>query len=130
MSERGIAESLSDILEAIKRAQDYISGMDYQTFLKDLKTRDAVIRNLEILGEAAKNINDDFRNQNPEVPWKEMSGLRDKLVHHYFGVNFEIVWTIIHDELPDTQKNIEMILDKISQVTKKTGSKSKKVEGV
>lgn len=117
MSERGIAESLSDILEAIKRIHDYISGMDYQTFLNDLKTRDAVIRNLEIIGEAAKNINDDFRKQNPEVPWKEMSGLRDKLIHHYFGVNFEIVWTIIHDELPTTQKNIDVILNRISRET-------------
>jgi uncharacterized protein with HEPN domain len=117
MSERGITEYLSDILEAIKRIQDYISGMDYQTLLKDLKTRDAVIRNLEVIGEAAKNINDDFREQNPGVPWKEMSGLRDKLIHHYFGVNFEIVWTIIHDELPGTQENIEIILDEISQET-------------
>lgn len=117
MSERGITEHLSDILEAIKRIQDYISGMDYQTFLKDLKTRDAVIRNLEVIGEAAKNTNDDFREQNPGVPWKEMSGLRDKLIHHYFGVNFEIVWTIIHDELPGTQENIKIILDEISQET-------------
>jgi len=115
MSERGIAESLSDILEAIKRIQDYISGMNYQTFLNDLKTRDAVVRNLEVIGEAAKKINDEFREQNQGVPWKEMSGLRDKLIHHYFGVNFEIVWTIIHDELPGTQKNIEIILDGISQ---------------
>jgi uncharacterized protein with HEPN domain len=117
MSERGIAESLSDIIEAIKRIQDYISGMNYQTFLKDLKTRDAVIRNLEVIGEAAKNINDEFREQNPGVPWKEMSGLRDKLIHHYFGVNFEIVWTIIRDELPGTQKNIQIILEEISRKT-------------
>lgn len=61
MSERGITETLSDILEAIKRIQDYISDMDYQAFLRDLKTRDAVLRNLEIIGEASKNIKDDFR---------------------------------------------------------------------
>ena len=117
MSERGIVESLSDILGAITRIQDYISGMNYQTFLDDLKTRDAVTRNLEVIGEAAKNINDEFREQNAGVPWKEMSGLRDKLIHHYFGVNFEIVWTIIHDELPGTQKNIEIILNEISHQT-------------
>ena len=113
MSERGIIESLSDILEAINRIRDYIGDMDYYSFLDDLKTRDAVTRNLEIIGEASKNINDDFRNKYPELAWKEMSGLRDKLIHHYFGVNFEIVWTIIRDELPDTQKKIEMLLKEI-----------------
>jgi len=114
MSERGITESLSDILEAINRIGLYIGEMDYYSFLDDLKTRDAVTRNLEIIGEASKNINDDFRKKYPEVAWKEMSGMRDKLIHHYFGVNFEIVWTIIRHELPDTQKKIEMILNGIS----------------
>ena len=114
MSERGNVEFLSDALEAIKRINDYISGMDYKAFLEDLKTRDAVLRNLEVIGESSKNIKDDFRELYPNVPWKEMSGLRDKLIHHYFGVNFEIVWTIIHDELPGVKKNINTILNEIS----------------
>jgi len=114
MSERGNVEFLSDALEAIKRIKDYISDMDYKAFLKDLKTRDAVLRNLEVIGESSKNIKDDFRELYPDVPWKEMSGLRDKLIHHYFGVNFEIVWTIIHDELPGVEKKIDTILNEIS----------------
>ncbi|HLP49192.1 MAG TPA: DUF86 domain-containing protein [Candidatus Kapabacteria bacterium] len=114
MSERGIFESLSDILEAIKRIRDYILDMDYNSFLDDMKTRDAVVRNLEIIGEASKNIKDDFRNQYPDVPWKEMAGVRDKLIHHYFGINFEVVWTIIHEELPAVQVNIDIILNTIS----------------
>lgn len=114
MSERGIFESLSDILEAIKRIRDYILDMDYNSFLVDMKTRDAVVRNLEIIGEASKNIKDDFRNQYPDLPWKEMAGVRDKLIHHYFGINFEVVWTIIHEELPSVQENIDIILNTIS----------------
>ncbi|MCX6580934.1 MAG: DUF86 domain-containing protein [Candidatus Aminicenantes bacterium] len=114
MSERGIFESLSDILEAIKRIRDYILDMDYNSFLDDMKTRDAVVRNLEIIGEASKNIKDDFRNQYPDLPWKEMAGVRDKLIHHYFGINFEVVWTIIHEELPGVQENIDIILNTIS----------------
>lgn len=114
MSERGTKEFLSDVLEAIKRIQDYTSGMDYQSFLADLKTRDAVIRNLEVIGEATKNIDDGFRKQYPVAPWKEMAGMRDKLIHHYFGINFEIVWTIIHDELQGVEKSIDSILGEIA----------------
>ena len=114
MSERETKEFLSDILEAIIRIQDYIAGMDYQTFLADLKTRDAVIRNLEVIGEAAKNIDDGFREQYPVAPWKEMAGMRDKLIHHYFGINFEVVWTIIHDELQGVEKSIGSILGEIA----------------
>jgi len=123
MSERGNIEYISDILEAAKRIQDYISGMDYQTFLADLKTRDAVIRNLEVIGEASKNINDDFRNQNPEVQWKEMAGMRDKLIHHYFGINFEVVWTIIKTELPVVDKKLNRILARIASESETEGSK-------
>jgi uncharacterized protein with HEPN domain len=114
MSERGTFESLSDILEAIKRIRNYILDMDYNSFLDDMKTRDAVVRNLEIIGEASKNIDDDFRDCYPDVPWKEMAGVRDKLIHHYFGINFEIVWTISLEELPSVQKSIEIILKIIS----------------
>lgn len=113
MSKRRNNEILSDILEAIRRIHDYTSGMDYQNFLKDLKTRDAVIRNLEIIGEASKSVPDEFKKQFQEIPWKEMCGVRDKLIHHYFGVNFEIVWSIISEELPEVRKNINNILNKI-----------------
>ncbi len=110
MSERGFIESLSDILEAVKRIRIYTSGMDYETFMDDMKTRDAVVRNLEIIGEASKNVKNDFREKSPEVPWKEMAGMRDKLIHQYFGVNYEIVWTIIHEELPQVFDSINKIL--------------------
>lgn len=110
MSKRRNTEILSDILEAIGRIQDYIASLDYTDFLRDLKTRDAVIRNLEIIGEASKSIDNDFKKKFQGVPWKEMSGVRDKLIHHYFGVNFEIVWSIISVELPEIKENIGDIL--------------------
>jgi uncharacterized protein with HEPN domain len=110
MSERGFIESLSDILEAIKRIRIFTSGMDYEAFMDDIKTRDAVVRNFEIIGEASKSIKNDFREKYTGVPWKEMAGMRDKLIHHYFGVNYEIVWTIIHEELSPVFDSINRIL--------------------
>jgi uncharacterized protein with HEPN domain len=115
MSKREQIEFLSDIFESANRIRDYINGMAYEDFLRDLKTRDAVLRNLEVIGEAAKYIDDEHRVAYPEIPWKEMAGMRDKLIHHYFGVNFEIVWTIINDELPGVREKMEVILKEIGR---------------
>lgn len=110
MSKREYSQFLLDILEAANRIRDYIFEMDYRDFLGDFKTRDAVLRNLEIIGEAAKYVGPEFRERFPHIPWKEMAGLRDKLIHHYFGVNFEIVWTIIHDEIPGVYDDIKQVV--------------------
>jgi len=74
--------------------------------VKDTKTQDAVIRNMEILGEAAKNLSEDFRAAHPNVPWKNMAGARDRLIHHYFGVNLDIVWQIVSTELSKVNEKI------------------------
>ncbi len=111
MSKRGNSEFLNDIYEAIQRIELYTKGIDYENFLKDIKTQDAVIRNLEIIGEAAKNISDDFKSKNPQLPWKDLAGVRDKLIHHYFGVNLEVVWYIIKDDLPPLKEEIRHILE-------------------
>ncbi|MEW6679932.1 MAG: HepT-like ribonuclease domain-containing protein [bacterium] len=66
--------------------------MSYKEFLEDIKTQDAVVRNLEIIGEAAKNISEELKKKYPRIQWKDLAGVRDKLIHHYFGVNFDIVW--------------------------------------
>lgn len=99
MSERTDQDYLSDIREAIQRISIYVAGLDYETFVKDTKTQDAVIRNLEILGEATKNLSEKFRSVYTDVPWKSMAGTRDRLIHHYFGVNIDIVWQIVSTEL-------------------------------
>ena len=112
MSKRGNKEFLSDIKEAIKRIKIYIKDIKYTEFLKDLKTQDAVVRNFKILGEAVKNVSDDLKENYSKIPWKKIAGIKDKLIHHYFGVNFEIIWTIIKEELTDLDTQIKDILKK------------------
>jgi len=114
MSERTDREFLSDIQEAIRRMREYTVGMTYQAFLEDTRTQDAVIRNLEIIGEATKNLSKDLRKRHPHVPWKGMAGVRDRLIHHYFGVNLDIVWQIVTDELPKVASQVESILQEES----------------
>ncbi len=111
MSKRGDIEFLNDINEAIRRVELYTQGVDYKNFLEDIKTQDAVVRNLEIIGEAAKNISDDFKDKHPLILWKDLAGVRDKLIHHYFGVNLEVVWYIIKEDLPTLKEEIRRILE-------------------
>lgn len=112
MSKRGDIEFLNDIDEAIRRIEFYAQDIDYENFLEDIKTQDAVIRNLEIIGEAAKNITDELKEKHPQILWKDMAGIRDKLIHHYFGVNLEVVWTIIDEDLPQLRKEIQQAKEK------------------
>ena len=78
----------------------YIKKISYNEFLKNTKTQDAVVRNLEIIGEAAKNTSSKLKKDCPQIPWKKLAGIRDRLIHHYFGVNYDIVWAIVKEELP------------------------------
>ena len=110
MSKRGNKEFLADIKEAIRRIKIYVKEIDYLVFLKDLKIQDAVIRNFEIIGEAVKNLTDELRDSYSQIPWKKIAGIKDKLIHHYFGVNLEILWTIINEELTDLEKKLNTIL--------------------
>ena len=100
MSKRTDRDFLSDIQEAIRRITTYVAGMSYEAFITDIKTQDAVIRNLEIIGEATKDLSEKLRTENADIPWKSMAGVRDRLIHHYFGVNLDIVWQIATIELP------------------------------
>ncbi|MBI3943611.1 MAG: DUF86 domain-containing protein [Chloroflexi bacterium] len=109
MSERTDVDYLGDIQEAIRRIATYTAGMTYESFLADIKTQDAVIRNLEIIGEAAKNLSAELVRKHSNIPWKSMAGVRDRLIHHYFGINFDIVWRIVTQELPIVSAQIEEI---------------------
>ncbi len=112
MSERTDGDYLQDIREAVHRIRTYTDSMTYKHFLADLKTQDAVIRNIEIIGEAAKSLSTKLRESYPDMPWKSMAGVRVRLIHHYFGVNLDIVWTIVTEELPALETQITALLQK------------------
>lgn len=109
MSNRTDMELLYDIQEALRRIKVYTHEMTYNAFLSDTRTQDAVIRNLEIIGEAAKKLSGDLRDRHPNVPWKKMAGTRDRLIHDYIGVDLEIVWQIVITELSDLALQITKI---------------------
>lgn len=113
MPKRGDMELLEDIKEAIKRIEFYTGKMSYEQFLQDIKTQDAVVRNIEIIGEATKNVSDKLKKNSPQIPWKKMAGVRDRLIHHYFGVNYDVVWAIAKKELPEVNKHIKKVLSAI-----------------
>jgi uncharacterized protein with HEPN domain len=101
---------LEDLLHAMNRIAEYIEGMSFADFKKDYKTVDAVIRNFEIIGEAARNIPSEIKEKHAEVPWAEMYLLRNKVSHEYFGIDYEIIWDVASNYLPDNKKQIENIL--------------------
>ena len=109
MSNRTDTELLYDIQEALRRIKAYTHEMTYKEFIVDTRTQDAVIRNLEIIGEASKKLSAALRNGHPDVPWKKMAGTRDRLIHDYIGVDIEIVWQIVIAELSGLALQIKKI---------------------
>jgi uncharacterized protein with HEPN domain len=97
---------IDDVIIAIDRIFEYTAGYEFINFKRDYKTVDAVIRNFEIIGEAAKNIPDGVKEQYPDVPWKEMYSLRNRISHAYFGIDYEIIWDIIVNYLPFNKEQI------------------------
>lgn len=91
---------LEDILEASQKIRLYTEGFSFESFREDSRTADAVIRNLEIIGEAVKQIPEAIRARQPEIPWKKIAGLRDILIHAYFGIDFEMIWDVVTNKLP------------------------------
>jgi len=100
---------IKDILDAIKKIDEFVENISYEEFLKDVKTRYIVVRALEIIGEAVKSISDELKDKHPKVPWKTIAGMRDKLIHAYFGVDWEVVWLTVEKDIPKIKPVFEML---------------------
>jgi len=100
MPRRKDADLVEDIRQAIGRIRRYTRRLSYEQFLRDTMVQDAVVRNLEIIGEAAKGFSAGFRRRRKAIRWRDIAGMRDRLIHHYAGVNWSIVWDVIRTKLP------------------------------
>ena len=100
------------INEAISAIEEFCNNLDEENFKDSILHQSAIVRQLEIIGEATKNVSSDFRNKYPKIPWKEIAGLRDKIIHHYFDIDLERIWNVIKKDLPELKKEIEIILQK------------------
>jgi len=107
---RTFADYLRDILDAIDKVAEFTQGDEFQEFAADAKTTFAVVRALEVIGEAAKHVPEAPRDRHSEVPWREMAGMRDKLTHEYFGINLQVVWRTIKNALPALRPLIAQML--------------------
>jgi uncharacterized protein with HEPN domain len=109
MSKRDPLVLIEDIMLAIQKIGRYTSQMDHDGFIKDELVVDGVARNLEIIGEAARQLPEEYRRAHPELPWAQIAGLRNRIVHDYFGLDLEIIWEIIRRDLPDLEKQVRAL---------------------
>ena len=110
MSKRPVELLLDDILQAIGRIEQYIKDLSFDAFSEDQKSVDAVVRNLEIIGEAANRLPDEFKEKYSEIEWHKVVGLRHRIVHEYFGIDLEIIWQILHKDLPELRDALSQII--------------------
>lgn len=111
MKRRSIYLYINDILDSIEKAQTFSGNMSFEEFNRDEKTQYAVIRTLEIIGEASKKIPQEIKSNYSDIPWKQISGIRDILIHEYFGINTKIIWKTIKEDLPFLKEKISKILN-------------------
>lgn len=101
---------LKDIFDAMEAIERFVEGMEFEDFKRDDKTSSAVIRKFEIIGEATKNLPDSIKEKYTSIPWREMAGMRDRLIHFYFGIKYDLVWKTIKEVIPQVKHLIRKIL--------------------
>ena len=111
MSHRLWKYRIKDILESIKKIQQYVEQMDFEDFKNDERTIDAVIRNFIVIGEAARHVPDDITAKYPKIPWRIMGDMRNFAVHEYWGVEIRTIWRTIIDDLPPLRPNLNQVID-------------------
>ncbi len=102
---------IKDILDSCVYIEEFVSEMNFDNFNNDIKTKSAVVRQFEIIGEAIKNISEDIREKYPNIKWKALAGMRDKLIHGYFGIDYYLVWDTIKNEVPVIKETMKSILN-------------------
>ena len=110
-----VRDHLDDILDAAEKIHRYTADMTFEEFTDDEKTDDAVLRNFEVIGEAAKNIPEEFREEHNDVPWSEMAGMRDRLIHGYSSVDLHIVWMTVLEEIPSLISQIRAVSNSLDE---------------
>lgn len=114
MTNRDIRDYLQDIISAINSAEDFIRNMNFADFENDQKTLFAVTRAVEIIGEATKQIPSEIREKYNNIPWKAIAGMRDKMIHHYFGIDLQVLWDTVKQDLPLLKPIIQEILNNLN----------------
>ena len=112
---REAGDYIEDIINAMEKSTNFIKDLSYKKFIQDDKTVFAVVRALEIIGEAVKSTPNNLRKKYPEIPWKDMAGMRDKVIHEYFGVKLSLVWKTVKEEMPPLKPLFEKMLREMEE---------------
>ncbi|NJR66522.1 MAG: DUF86 domain-containing protein [Leptolyngbyaceae cyanobacterium CRU_2_3] len=114
MTQRRPEDFLQDMVNYAEDARNFVADMDFASFEQDKRTSYAVVRAVEVIGEAAKNIPQSLKDQHPHIPWRSIAGMRDKVIHQYFGVNLQVLWDTVQQDIPPLKAAIAQVLAELT----------------